>query len=245
MITAIIQARMSSTRLPGKVLREFSGDTLLGHIVKRVRQAKSISKIVVATSKSSADDVLVRWLKDREISFFRGDEANVLNRFFMAASQYEAQHIARITSDDPFKDPEIIDAVAELYFSEKLDFAYNNRPPSFAEGLDTEIFSVEALSKANQEAKDSFEREHVTQHFYRHPGTFKQKNLTSKVNFSHLRWTIDTTEDLEMAESVYHHLYKTDQIFLAKDILILIEKHPEIAQINQAVKRSDMYIKKA
>lgn len=243
MITAIIQARMSSTRLPGKILTEFSGDTLLGHIINRVSESNVISKIVVATSTDSSNDELISWLDNRGIASFRGSENDVLNRYYEAARASGAMHIARITADDPFKDPEVIDAVGRMYLDEKLDFAYNNKPPSFAEGLDTEIFSFAALERANKNAADAFEREHVTQHFYRNPRAFRQKNYSSPVDYSHLRWTIDTAEDLAMAKVVYENLYKPGKVFLAKDILELIKEKPEIPQINQGVKRSDMYKK--
>lgn len=243
MITAIIQARVSSTRLPGKVLENFSGNTLLGHIINRLAYSKYISNIIVATTTNPADDALVEWLELNKVSYFRGNESDVLNRYFEAAKKFNASHIARITSDDPFKDPEIIDAVASLYLEESLDFAFNNKPPSFAEGLDTEIFSFRALSLAEENAKDPFEREHVTQFFYRNPEKFKQKNLLSPIDFSQFRWTIDTLEDMTMAKVVYEALYKPGKIFLTNEILSLIESRPEIAQINQGVKRSDMYKK--
>ena len=243
MITAIIQARMSSTRLPGKILTEFSGDTLLGHIIKRISKSALISKIVVATSTDPSNDQLIAWLDKRGVSSFRGSENDVLNRYYEAAKASGAVHIARITADDPFKDPEIIDQVSEMYLDEKLDFAYNNKPPSFAEGLDTEIFSFKALERANKNAVDPFEREHVTQHFYRNPRAFRQKNFSSPVDYSHLRWTIDTAEDLAMAKIVYENLHEPGRVFLAKDILELISRKPEIPAINQEVKRSDMYKK--
>ncbi len=243
MITAIIQARMSSTRLPGKVMLRFSGNTLLGHIIERLSYSKCITQVVVATTKNSSDDELVGWLKENNFNYFRGDESNVLDRYYESAKYCKAQHIARITSDDPFKDPQIIDDIAKLYFEKSLDFAYNNKPPSFAEGLDTEIFSFEALERANRNARDTFEREHVTQHFYRNPREFKQQNLVSSKDFSHLRWTIDTQQDLKMTELVYENLYKANQIFYANDILSLIERKPEIPLINQNVKRSEMYSK--
>lgn len=244
MIGAIIQARMSSTRLPGKVMMEFSGNSLLGHIIKRLSASKTLSKIIVATTVNPSDDRIQQWAEERSILCFRGSEADVLNRYFEAARKFDVKHIARITSDDPFKDPQVIDQVANLYFAESLDFAYNNKPPSFAEGLDTEIFSFSALEQANKNATDPFEREHVTQHFYRNPDLFTQKNLQSPIDFSHLRWTIDTPEDMKMAQAVYAALYRPDSVFYASEILALLEKHPEISQINQQVKRSDMYSKK-
>jgi spore coat polysaccharide biosynthesis protein SpsF len=244
MITAIIQARLSSTRLPGKVMTTFSGNTLLGHILERLSFAKSLSAVVVATTDSKRDDTLVEWLEKKGVAYYRGSESDVLNRYYEAAEKFGARHIARITSDDPFKDPKIIDAVAELYFSEKLDFAYNNHPPTFAEGLDTEIFSMDALRTAEKASADPFEREHMTQYLYRHPEKFRQKNLANPVDFSHHRWTIDTEKDLDLAKKVYDDLYMPGRIFLAEDILRLIEKKPEIAQINMDVTRSAMYKKK-
>ena len=243
MITAIIQARMASTRLPGKILKNLGPKSLLEHIIERLTYSKYISKIVVATTINPKDDEVVDWLEAKQVLYFRGSESDVLNRYYESARFHGARHIARITSDDPFKDPTIIDAVAELYFNDKLDFAYNNKPPSFAEGLDTEIFSFDAISQANSNAVDPFEREHVTQHFYRNPDRFTQKNLLSQKDFSHLRWTIDTQEDFNMADEVYRNLYTPGKIFYADDILKLLQEKPEIAFINSEVKRSTMYKK--
>lgn len=243
MITAIIQARMGSSRLPGKVLIEFSGNTLLGHIIERIVFSKSISKVVIATTTNPADNEIVKWADHRKIACFRGSETDVLNRYYEAARAFQATAIARITSDDPFKDPKVIDDVCAMWREQSLDFAYNNKPPTFAEGLDTEIFSFDAISKANRDAVDPFEREHVTQHFYRNPSKFRQNNLASPLDYSHLRWTIDTAQDMAMAQEVYKNLYKPGKIFLAKDILELLDKKPEIARMNQDVKRSDMYKK--
>ncbi len=243
MITAIIQARMSSTRLPGKVMMKLCGKSLLEHIIERVSFSSHISQVVVSSTTNPADDPLIDWLDKKGIPFFRGSETDVLNRYYETAKQFKAPHIARITSDDPFKDPGVIDSVANLYFGQSLDFAYNNNPPSFAEGLDTEIFSFDALSRAQSNAIDPFEREHVTQYFYRNPALFKQANLLSPIDYSNLRWTIDTKEDFLMAHTVYKHLYKSDKLFTANDILNLIKSNPEIPLINQRVERSAMYKK--
>lgn len=232
---------MSSIRLPGKILLQFSGNCLLGHIIERIQHSKVISEVVIATTLNTADDPVIDWAKKNKCLYFRGSESNVLNRYYEAAKHFKARHIARITADDPFKDPVVIDAVADLYLNEELDFACNNNPPTFAEGLDTEIFSFDALKRAEMQATDPFEREHVTQHFYRNPDKFKQKNLESPFNYSHLRWTIDTDDDLKMVEEVYKNLYTSGRIFLSQDILRLLATKPEISLINQGVKRSDMY----
>ena len=244
MITAIVQARMNSSRLPGKVMTRFSGNSLLGHIIERIGYSTQISKIVIATTTHTADDEIVDWATNNNIDFYRGSESDVLNRYFEAAKTVQATHVARITSDDPFKDPNVIDAVAAMYLNESLDFAYNNHPPSFPEGLDTEIFSFASLAQANKTAQDPFEREHVTQFFYRNPLLFKQKNLSAPRDYSFLRWTLDTKEDLEMTKMVYDRLYKKGKIFLMNDVLDLLEREPGIQTINQNVSRSAMYNRK-
>jgi len=243
MITAIIQARMNSSRLYGKVLREFSGNTLLGHIIERLKYSKYISEVIVATTDTEADDVLVSWLDSRSVKYYRGSENDVLDRYFEAASSANATNILRVTADDPFKDPQIIDQVVDLFFNQSLDFAYNNNPPSFAEGLDTEIFTFDALKKANRESQDDFEREHVTQFFYRNPDIFKQANFQNSFDYSYLRWTIDTEDDMEMTKIVYENLYNKNKIFLSSDILNFIEKRADVPEINLNVKRSAMYNK--
>lgn len=243
-VSAIIQARVSSTRLPNKIFALISGKPLIWHVVDRLRRSKSISRVAVATTTNPADDVLEKWCRENNIEVFRGSEEDVLSRYFHAAKGMGAEVIIRVTADDPFKDPTIIDKVVEMFLKNKLDFAYNNKPPTFPEGLDVEVFSMAALEKAQAESKDPYEREHVTQYFYRHPEKFRQMNLANKEDISSMRWTIDTKEDLGMARAVYKGLYKEGKIFLTADILRLIKEHPEIASMNSGVKRSAMYEKK-
>lgn len=243
-VSAIIQARVSSSRLPNKIFAQISGKPLIWHAVDRLKRSKRITKIAVATTTNPADDVLEKWCRENKIEVFRGSEEDVLSRYFHAAKSMGAETIVRITSDDPFKDPEIIDSVIGMFEKNKLDFAYNNNPPSFPEGLDVEVFSMEALERAQAESRDPYEREHVTQYFYRHPEKFRQMNLANKEDRSSLRWTIDTKEDLGMARAVYAELYEEGKIFLMGDILRLIRERPEIATMNSGVKRSAMYEKK-
>ncbi len=243
MISAIIQARTGSTRLPNKVFLELSGNPLIGHIVERIRFSVRIDNIILATTINPNDDPLEVWALQNNISVFRGSEEDVLARYFHAAETYGSNIIVRITADDPFKDPIIIDRVIDELVSKSLDFAYNNNPPTFPEGLDTEVFTSEALEKAFHEAKDPFEREHVTQYLYRHPELFSQANISHSQDLSNLRWTIDTQEDFQMASRVYEELYKSGEIFLMDDILALIQRNPGIETINSHVKRSAMYNK--
>lgn len=241
MIAAIIQARTGSTRLPNKVFKKLSGKPLIWHVVNRLKFSNKIEKIVLATTNNENDDILEKWAIDNDITCYRGSENDVLDRYYCAALKFNVDPIVRITADDPFKDPQIIDDVINLFEKGKLDFAYNNNPPTFPEGLDTEVFSFDALCKASKNSIDPFEREHVTQYFYRNPSIFSQACLKNQTDLSYLRWTIDTQQDWDMAEIVYNKLYPTIEIFSMSDILELISKEPYIAEINSTVKRSSMY----
>jgi spore coat polysaccharide biosynthesis protein SpsF len=240
-IVAIIQARLGSTRFPQKVFADLSGKPLIWHVINRLKYSAKINRIVLATTNTHTDDELANWAEKESVSVFRGSENNVLERFYFAAKYYSADIIVRITADDPFKDPRIIDSVIEKLIKEELDFAYNNNPPTFPEGLDTEVFTFEALEKAYLQSVDDFEKEHVTQYFYRNSNSFKQSNLSNDKNMSYLRWTIDTVIDYEMTKLVYSHLYKEDNIFYMNDILQLISRERAISQINMSETRSAMY----
>jgi spore coat polysaccharide biosynthesis protein SpsF len=243
MTAAIIQARTGSSRLPNKVLKELCGRPLIWHIINRIKASEKIDLIILATTENRNDDILESWALDNNVLCFRGDENNVLDRYYKAASLFSVKTIVRITADDPFKDPEIIDKVIELFEDKKLDFANNNNPPSFPEGLDVEVFSFKALQTAWLNSKDDFEKEHVTQYFYRNTTLFRQDCLRNNVDLSGLRWTIDTQDDWNMAEIVYNKLYPGKNIFKMADILELLKRAPHIAEINMKVERSAMYKK--
>ncbi|HEX6914776.1 MAG TPA: glycosyltransferase family protein [Chitinophagaceae bacterium] len=240
-VTAIVQARTGATRLPNKVFLPLAGRPLIWHVFDRLRYSKQIDEYVLATTTSKGDDALEQWARENNIPCFRGSEADVLARYYGAARSHQAEVIVRITADDPFKDPLVIDQVIGMFIQQGLDFAYNNKPPSFPEGLDTEVFSFEALKLAQEKSNDPFEREHVTQYFYRNPDDFKQSNLAYEKDLSYLRWTLDTAEDYAMVKLVYEKLYKEGAIFLMNDILALLEREPGIAEMNSGVKRSAMY----
>jgi spore coat polysaccharide biosynthesis protein SpsF len=241
MIAAIIQARTGSTRLPNKVFKQLCDKPLIWHVTNRLKYSKKIEAIILATTLNPNDDALEIWAIENNIQCYRGSEDNVLERYFRAAQNFKVDTIVRITADDPFKDPQIIDKVITLFEEEKLDFAYNNNPPTFPEGLDTEVFSFEALERAYNDSVDSFEKEHVTQYFYRNPSLFSQTCLRNPTDLSYLRWTIDTQKDWDMAEIVYNSLYLPNEIFNMSDILELIKRNPSIAEINSTVERSTMY----
>jgi spore coat polysaccharide biosynthesis protein SpsF len=240
-IVAIIQARVGSTRLPDKVFYELSDKPLIWHVVNRLKISKKLSKIVLATTTNPLDNKLTKWAQENQVDYYRGSESDVLGRYFEAARQFNADIIVRITADDPFKDAPVMDEVIGMMLEHNVDFCFNNKPASFPEGLDIEVFTFRSLQLAYKQAKDPFEREHVTQYFHRNPSLFSMANLAYKENLSHLRWTIDTKADYEMAKNVYDSLYQPGKIFLMQDILHLLEKKPEIALANANVERSAMY----
>ena len=242
-IISIVQARCNSKRLSRKVLRLISGKPLIHHIFERINHCSHKINNILATTSSKKDDALIRWAKKNSIKFFRGNENDVLNRFFETAKFFKADIIVRITADDPFKEPALIDRALKILINKKLDFVSNNNPPSFPEGLDTEVFTFKALSRAHAIAKKKFDREHVTQFFYKNPKIFKQFNFKHYNSLHHLRWTIDTLDDLKMVRFIYKKLYKKGNLFLMKDILELSNSFPSINKINTNVKRSFMYKK--
>lgn len=241
MIAAIIQARVGSTRLPNKIFKLIEGKPLIYHVTERVKQARLVDKVIIATTTNQLDDSVEEWCLNNDVAIYRGSESDVLNRYYNAAKQFNADVVVRITCDDPFKDPGIIDEVISYFLENKFDFASNNNPPTYPEGLDVEVMSFEALETMEQHAATQFQREHVTQYVYQNPDKFRIGNHAYTTNISRLRWTIDTDRDLEMARAVYKKLYPTTPFFSYKDILKLIEQHPEIAEINQDEKRSALY----
>ncbi len=241
MISAIIQVRVGATRLPNKIFAEIEGHPLIWHVVNRLKNSKYLNSTIIATTLNSPDDKIEEWANYNQIKCFRGSQDNVLKRYYEAANYFNVSNIVRITADDPFKDYQIMDQVIEKFYAENADFACNNSPPSFPEGLDIEVFSLAAIERAYKNAKTNFEKEHVTQYFYKNPDQFNILTLSHNPNLSHLRWTIDEADDLEMARIVYEKLFAEKQIFLMQDILELIEKQPEITRINDKVIRSTMY----
>jgi spore coat polysaccharide biosynthesis protein SpsF len=240
-IVAIIQARNGSTRMPGKIFKELSGKPLISHICDRLNSSRYINQVLIATTLHQRDDILESWALQNKISCFRGSEDNVLSRYYHAAMEADADIIVRITGDDPFKEVNIIDNVIELLYLKNLDFACNNFPPTFPEGLDVEVFTFASLKHAFENVQDPFEMEHVTQFFYKNPHLFKIENYVSPQNLSYLRLTVDTPNDFKFAEEIYKRLYTNNNNFGLDDILALMQVEPDLLKINFNEKRSDMY----
>lgn len=242
-VVAIIQARMGSTRLAGKSLAGISGKPLLAHVVERVRASETVEEIIVATSNQPEDEAILQLASQYGVNAYAGSLHDVLDRFYQAARQATADIIVRITADDPFKDPKIIDQIVEYLLSHpELDYVSNTLEPTFPEGLDIEVFTFSALERAWLDARLPSEREHVTPYIWQHSDKFQVANIKHNSDLSHLRWTIDYEEDLQFARSVYSRL-RNRGIFLMNDILALLEAEPELSEINRGVMRSEGYAK--
>jgi spore coat polysaccharide biosynthesis protein SpsF (cytidylyltransferase family) len=239
---AIIQARMGSTRLPGKVLLPLAGKTVLAHIVDRTRAARRIDDVWVATTDSAEDDPTASATRSYGASVFRGSAEDVLDRYRGAAAASAAEIVVRVTADDPLKDPDIIDQVVELRDEVQADYASNTIEPTYPEGLDVEVFTIDALTRACEEATSASDREHVTPYMYRHPERFRLASLTDTVDRSDMRWTLDYEDDLDFLEEVYAHLYR-GRVFGANDVFELLQRRPDLMSRNRGHMRNEGYLR--
>ena len=242
-IIAVIQARISSTRLPEKVLKKIEGKTVLEHVINRVRAAKNLDDIIVATTVKKEDLEIVKLCANLGISVFCGSEDDVLDRYYQTARLFKADYIVRITADCPLIDPLVIDKVIELYFQKKADYASNTMPESFPDGLDTEVFSFKTLRIAWKNATLFSEREHVTPYIRKNPNIFKLVNLKCNFNLNNKRWTFDEPEDFEFIKIIYKNLYPKDSLFGMETILNYLRENPEIEKINKNIIRNEGYLK--
>ena len=238
-VVAIIQARMGSQRLPGKVLVDIRGQTMLERVVRRVQKTKSVEKVVVATTTSTADDPVAAVAASLGASVTRGSEEDVLDRFRQAAEEAGAATIVRVSADSPLVDPEVIDMVVNTYLSSDADYVSNKLQPSFPLGLDVEAFSREALDKVWMSATESYERSHVTLGIYSEPSEFKLVPVTTTPDRHDWRWTVDTEEDLRFVREVFFRLAGSND-FSWRDVVELIEKEPTLAEINAHLKPKDV-----
>ena len=241
-IIAIIQARLGSTRLPGKVLLDIEGKTVLEHVIDRVRSSKCIDDIVVATTIQKEDLKIVNLCSNNGTSIYCGSENDVLDRFYQAARLFHADNIVRITSDCPLIDPFLIDKVIKLHLKEKADYTSNTLKETYPDGQDVEIFTFEALKESWKKANLTSEREHVTP-YMRKNQAFKRINLGSKVDLSKKRWTLDNPEDYVFIKTVYKNLYNKNHFFDMDEILKFLNNNPEIESINQSIGRNEGYLK--
>lgn len=226
---AIVQARMSSTRLPGKVLKPLEGKLVLEHVIERLKKCRRIDDIVIATTTDEVDDQLVAWCKNQSVECFRGDRDDVLSRFYQCATKYGASDIVRVTSDNPLVDPEIVDQVVELKCQMKADYAANNIEKSFPHGLDVEVISYAALEESNDNAVEDYEREHVTQYVRHRPKQYALANLASDGDWHHIRVTLDEEDDYQLI-GIIMSMSGCDVSFA--DLIYVFSKYPALAKIN-------------
>ena len=231
-IAAIIQARMGSTRLPGKVLADLAGQPMLARVVNRTARAKTLDKVVVATTTDSADAVIADLCAQNCWPFFRGDRDDVLDRYCQAAKAHGAEVVVRITSDCPFIDPEIIDRVVRVFLEKNPDYASNTLKRTYPRGLDVEVVTLVSLIRACHECSDPYQRVHVTPYICQNPHLFQIISVTSEADYSDHRWTVDTPEDLEFARAVYLQLSDKDA-FTWRDVLNILAEEPALKKINR------------
>jgi spore coat polysaccharide biosynthesis protein SpsF len=237
---AIIQARMSSTRLPGKVLLPLGDETVLGQVVRRVKLCRRVDEVIVATTDAPDDGAIVRECGQIGVGWYRGSLTDVLGRYHGAARAAGAEVVARVTSDCPLFDPTVLDSMMERFCGLRqngagVDYLSNTLKRRYPRGLDAEVFTFAALDKAQAEARADFEREHVTPYFYRHPELFRLSSYEGAEDHAGERWTLDTPEDYQMLQAVYREL--GGGIFSTAAVLNFLKRHPEVGRLNAHIEQ--------
>ncbi|MGL1934859.1 MAG: glycosyltransferase family protein [Fibrobacterales bacterium] len=238
-VLAVLQARTSSRRLPGKVLKKILGKPMILHQIERIQRSENIDHLVVATSEDMSDDALEQMCQMVGVDCFRGSLDDVLDRFYQCASVYNPLHVVRLTGDCPLIDPEIIDKLIAYYQGAGLDYASNAIEPTYPDGLDVEVFSYSTLTTMWRQAQLQLEREHVTQYVYNNRACFKIGDIKHSIDYSSMRWTVDEPEDFVFVSKIFQALYKGNEEFGFSDILKLIREQPELLEINNCFKRND------
>ncbi|NBG89529.1 cytidylyltransferase domain-containing protein [Isachenkonia alkalipeptolytica] len=241
-IGVIIQARMGSTRLPGKIMKKLQGKTVLEHVIERVKQSKLIDEIIIATTTHGRDDVIETEALWCGVKVFRGSEDDVLSRYYYAAKENHLDVVVRITSDCPLIDPQILDEGIQYCVNNNYDIVSNAGSDlskrTYPRGLDTEIFSFEVLEKSFAYAKETYQREHVTPYIYENfNNAYYYKN---DIDYSKHRWTLDTDEDFLLISEIYKHLYHGEHDFYLSDIVSLFDVKPELFSINAHIEQKKL-----
>lgn len=232
-VVGIIQARMGSTRLPGKVLKKIGEKTILEILINRLRKSKFLDKIVVATTIDKKDDVIVELSKKIGVKWYRGSEEDVLSRYVEAAMAFNVDIVVRITADNPLTDPNLMDKLIEMHLESDADYTYCNDAPL---GVSTEIINLSALEKADKSSKSQWEREHVTPYIKSHSELFKNQSIGSDFKNQSIRLTVDTREDLKLVRSIYENLGNLEEL-KTEEVIRFLERHPEICKINAQIKQ--------
>jgi spore coat polysaccharide biosynthesis protein SpsF len=241
-VVATIEARMTSTRLPGKVLLEIGGKPALAYMINRIKQSRLVDDIVVATTVNDSDQPIIDLCNKIGCKYFRGSEEDVLLRVLEAAKSVNADIIVELTGDCPFIDPDIIDRVVKLYFSGDYDYASNVVERSFPDGFDTQVFSVQSLEKVSRLTNDPIDRVHVSCYFYNHPQKFKLANLIADQNstWPDLRLTIDERADHQLLKLIDEKLRERKGMFSVSEVISLLKQEPELIELNKHVRAKEL-----
>jgi spore coat polysaccharide biosynthesis protein SpsF (cytidylyltransferase family) len=239
---AIVQARVGSTRLPGKALVDIAGRPMVAHVLERALAIDGVDGAVLATTVVPADDALADFARQRDIPCTRGSENDVLDRFHQAVNEHPADVIVRVTADCPLLDPRVSGLVLAEYLRRAgdVDYVSNVHPPTYPDGLDTEVLSREALERAWRDADLPSDREHVTSYIWRNAGAFRLANVAMEPSRAHLRWTVDERADLEFVRAVYARL-GAHSMFGMDEVLHILSAEPELARINARFTRNEGY----
>lgn len=241
-IIAFIQARFSSSRLPGKVLKPILSKPMLQHQIERVQLSKIIDKLVIVTSTDTSDDQLISLFKKMDIEFYRGSIDNVLDRFYRAACSYNAKHIVRLTGDCPIIDSKVIDEAITFHLEGDFDYTSNTIEPTFPDGLDVEVFKFSALEKTWKNAKLKSELEHVTPYIWGNPELFLIGKHINNRDLSDLRLTVDEIDDFKKISEIFKDLYPKNKHFSLNDILVFLKENPKIDSLNNKINRNEGYM---
>ncbi len=238
-VIGIIQARMDSSRMPGKVMVDIGGKPMLFQVVIRARRAQSLGQVIVATTTDSSDDPVAAFCHTRGLKCFRGDPRDVLDRYYQAARQFKATTIVRLTGDCPVIDPGEIDRTVQAFYRSGVDFAANRLPPPWKRttpiGMDTEVVSFKALAQAWHDADAPYHREHVMPYLYEEVGRFKVKLVDHEPDLGQYRLTVDTPEDLALIRRIYQHFTDSND-FSLREVIRLLEQNPELIRLNAEVR---------
>ena len=242
-VLVILQARVSSARLPGKVLSPVLGVPMLFRQIERVQRCKDFNSLVVATSTDSVDTPLAEQCRERSIEVYRGSLDDVLSRFYYAALEFGAETIVRLTGDCPLVDPLLMSQMIQKFHSSDYDYMSNGLEPTYPDGLDLEVLSFSCLKAAWERASLHSEREHVTSYIYKNSSVFSLGSIKGESDLSHLRWTVDYPEDLRLIRAIYEGLYPQNSQFNTQDILEFLKQNPDVSAINLGILRNEGYFK--
>ena len=244
-VVGVVQVRMGSSRLPGKVMAEIEGRPMTWHIVSRLRHARLLRNVVIAVPDGERDEPIRCMARDESIPYFAGSEADLIDRIYKTAVRFRADAIVRITGDCPLVDPDVVDLLVRTYLdrAEELDYVSNARPPTFPHGLDAEVYPIATLQRLWHEIKDPLYREWFPVYVWEHEDELRTCNVEHSENLSHLRWTVDYEEDLAFVRQVYNRLYADGRVFRMMDVLQLLEIEPDLVFINAGHHRMEGYLK--